>query len=186
MASGRRVALFRGINVGKAKRIGMADLRALFERLGHTEVRTLLNSGNVVFTPANADAAAATAARIEKAVADRLRVSSRVTVIAGKDVAEAVRKNPFTKIAKDPSRLLVLVPWDSKAAAELKPLLKKDWKPEAFSLGKRVAWLWCANSILDSPVWAETNRTLGDRGTSRNMTTMTKLLELCESPEAIK
>lgn len=177
----RCVALFRGINVGKAKRIGMADLRALFERLGYADVRTLLNSGNVVFTPAKADPGAA--ARIEKAVADRLRVTSRVTVITDKEVAEAIRKNPFAKIAKDPSRLLVLVPWDSKAASELKPLLKRDWKPEALALGKRVAWLWCADGILDSPLWAETNRTLGDRGTSRNMTTMTKLLALCESPE---
>ena len=43
------VALLRGINVGKAKRIAMADLRALLEDLGHTDVVTLLNSGNVVF-----------------------------------------------------------------------------------------------------------------------------------------
>ena len=46
----RYVALFRGINVGKAKRIAMADLRALLEKLGYTDVRTLLNSGNAVFT----------------------------------------------------------------------------------------------------------------------------------------
>jgi len=44
------VALLRGINVGKAKRIAMADLRALIEGLGYTDVRTLLNSGNVVFS----------------------------------------------------------------------------------------------------------------------------------------
>ena len=43
------IALRRGINVGKAKRIAMADLRALLEGLGHTDVATLLNSGNVVF-----------------------------------------------------------------------------------------------------------------------------------------
>jgi uncharacterized protein (DUF1697 family) len=183
VASGRCVALFRGINVGKAKRIAMADLRALFVRLGYIQVTTLLNSGNVVFTPVKSETAASTAASIEKAVADRLRVKSRVTVIAGKEVAEAVRKNPFEKIAKDPSRMLVLVPCDKEAATELKFLLKKDWKPEALALGKRVAWLWCAKGILDSPLWAEVNRTLGDRGTSRNMTTMTKLLDLCESPE---
>ena len=178
----RCVALFRGINVGKAKRIGMADLRALFEKLGHADVRTLLNSGNVVFAPEKSDVAGM-AARIEKAVADRLHVTSRVTVITCAEVAEAVQKNPLAKIARDPSRLLVLVPWDSKAASELKPLLKKDWKPEALALGKRVAWLWCANGILESPLWAEINRTLKDRGTSRNIATMTKILAICESAE---
>ena len=47
---GRHVALLRGINVGKAKRIAMADLRALVADLGYRDVGTLLNSGNVVFT----------------------------------------------------------------------------------------------------------------------------------------
>jgi len=46
----RHIALLRGINVGKAKRTAMADVRALFADLGVTEVATLLNSGNVVFT----------------------------------------------------------------------------------------------------------------------------------------
>ena len=45
----RHVALLRGINVGKAKRLAMADLRAVFETLGYTAVRTHLQSGNVVF-----------------------------------------------------------------------------------------------------------------------------------------
>ncbi len=44
------VALIRGINVGHAKRVAMADLRALVEALGYGEARTLLNSGNVVFS----------------------------------------------------------------------------------------------------------------------------------------
>ena len=47
--SGCYVALLRGINVGRAKRVAMADLRALFEQLGFGDVRTLLNSGNVGF-----------------------------------------------------------------------------------------------------------------------------------------
>ena len=52
----RRVALLRGINVGRAKRISMGDLRALFTGLGYGDVRTLLNSGNVVFTVARKNA----------------------------------------------------------------------------------------------------------------------------------
>src|SRR5204863_1567267 len=44
------VALLRGINVGTAKRVAMADLRQLMTGLGYSDVRTLLNSGNVVFT----------------------------------------------------------------------------------------------------------------------------------------
>jgi len=50
MFMARQVALLRGINVGRAKRVAMADLRTLVESLGYREVSTLLNSGNVVFT----------------------------------------------------------------------------------------------------------------------------------------
>jgi uncharacterized protein (DUF1697 family) len=174
------VALFRGINVGTAKRVAMADLRALFERLGYGDVRTLLNSGNVVFT-ATGKGAGGAAARIEKEVGKRLGVTSRVTVLTGKELAEAVAKNPLGAIAANASRLLVLVPWDAKALAELKPLLREEWKPERLALGRRVAWLWCADGIRDSALWAAANRALGDRGTARNLATMTKLVALCEA-----
>jgi uncharacterized protein (DUF1697 family) len=66
--SGTHVALLRGINVGKAKRVGMADLRALVEGLGYRDVRTLLNSGNVVFAVPKS-ARGEPAARIETAIA---------------------------------------------------------------------------------------------------------------------
>jgi len=175
------VALFRGINVGTAKRVAMADLRALFERLGYGDVRTLLNSGNVVFT-APGKGAAGVAARIEKEVAKRLGVASRVTVVTAKELGEAVRKNPLRDVADDDARLLVLLPADGKALAELKPLAKQDWKPERIALGRHAAWLWCAGGIHKSALWAAVNRALGDRGTSRNMATAAKLLALCEEP----
>jgi uncharacterized protein (DUF1697 family) len=66
----RYVALFRGINVGKAKRIAMGDLRELLGKLGYADVATLLNSGNAVFT-GNAEPAATHAARIRDAASTR-------------------------------------------------------------------------------------------------------------------
>jgi uncharacterized protein (DUF1697 family) len=51
MTSQRYIALIRGINVGRAKRVAMADLRKLVEELGYDDVRSVLNSGNVVFAP---------------------------------------------------------------------------------------------------------------------------------------
>ena len=65
----RRVAFLRGINVGRAKRIAMADLRSLFSDLGYADVGTLLNSGNVVFS-AGSTRADRHSARIERAIQD--------------------------------------------------------------------------------------------------------------------
>jgi len=64
------VALIRGINVGKAKRISMEDLKALVERLGYEDVRTVLNTGNVVFKGKKA-AEWTIAARIQEALETR-------------------------------------------------------------------------------------------------------------------
>src|SRR5215510_8802529 len=100
----RYVALFRGINVGKAKRIAMADLRALLEGLGYSEVKTLLNSGNAVFT-ARSGAADKMAARIRSAVSAELGVDALVIVKSEQDVAAIVTGNKLGKIAHDPSRL---------------------------------------------------------------------------------
>ena len=171
----RRVAFLRGINVGTAKRVSMADLRRLFEDLGYEDVRTLLNSGNVVFTIPKASSRDH-AAHVQKAIADRLGITSRVVVLTKREIAEAVVDNPFTSVADNPSRLLVLACADSTSIARLTPLLKEHWSPEALALGTRVAYLWCANGIGISRLWTMVNRAIGDAGTARNMATMTRLL----------
>jgi uncharacterized protein (DUF1697 family) len=78
------VALLRGINVGKAKRVPMADLRALLIGLGHTHVATLLNSGNAVFQ-AGGGSCARHAKDISGAIAARLKVDT-----GGGQIAEGV------------------------------------------------------------------------------------------------
>ncbi|MGH3682138.1 MAG: DUF1697 domain-containing protein [Natronosporangium sp.] len=89
------VALLRGINVGGRNRVAMADLRQLLTSLGHTDVSTYIQSGNVVFTAADVRAPAALAAELERAIADRLGVAPRVVVRTRKELAAVVRDNPY-------------------------------------------------------------------------------------------
>jgi uncharacterized protein (DUF1697 family) len=168
------VALLRGINVGRAKRIAMADLRDLVESLGYREVRTLLNSGNVVFASASGEPRTA-GLRIEKALSGRLGVSARVTILARAELAEVVADNPFGKIATNPSRYLVAFFPDPAAARKLVPLLKERWEPEAIEIGRRVAYVWCPESILESPLFEGIGRIAKDGVTTRNWATVTKL-----------
>ncbi len=183
--AGRLVALFRGINVGRAKRISMAELRQLFTSLGYTDVRTLLNSGNVAFTAPDFTPRAA-AARIEEALPASLGVSARVTILTDAEVAAAVAGNPLLDVAVNHSRLLVAVPATPADRKRLEPFGERDWAPEAFALGKRVAYLWCPEGILESPLAAAVARALGDAVTSRNWATLTKLHALAEGTPAPK
>jgi uncharacterized protein (DUF1697 family) len=173
-AAGPHAALLRGINVGRAKRVAMADLRGIVAGLGYQDVRTLLNSGNVVFT-APRPAPDGHGARIEKAITERLGIRARVIVLTGAELAAAVRANPLGDVAVNPSRYLVAVlesPADRKA---LEPLMKQDWSPEVLALGRRVAYLWCPDGLLVSRLGAAVGKLLRDRLTTRNWSTMTKL-----------
>jgi uncharacterized protein (DUF1697 family) len=178
--SARKIALLRGINVGRAKRVAMADLRALVEDLGYRDVATLLNSGNVVFTASGRDAVNP-AARIEKALADQLEVASRVFVLEAGELAAAVAQNPLGDIAHDPSRFLLAVSAAPADHAKFTLLAKQAWKPDALVVGTRVAYLWCADGLIASRLAQAVNRALGEGVTTRNWATMTKLLALAQA-----
>ena len=173
------VALLRGVNVGKAKRIAMADLRALVEELGYTDVRTLLNSGNVVFgVPRGAKGDPA--ARLQAALAERLDLVSRVTVLSRSELLRVIADNPLLDVADDPSRLLVAILADPADRERVEPLAQQDWAPEALALGHRAAYLWMPAGVLDSRVAKALDRTLRDAQTSRNWSTVLKLEALLQ------
>ena len=172
------VALLRGINVGRAKRIAMADLRLLFEELGFTDVRTVLNSGNVVFgSTKHAPAAAATA--IEEALVRRTGVVSRVTVLSAAELAAVVAGNPLLDLAIDHARLVAFILAGDEQRKLLAPLATQDWAPGALAIGERAAYVWCPTGVLDSAAAAAVNQLLGDATTSRNWNTLSKLHALC-------
>jgi len=181
--SRRYMALLRGVNnIGATKRVAMADLRILFERLGFSEVRTLLNSGNVVFT-AKEGRSGEVVPRIQRALRAQLGLPVRLIVLSSAEVATVVRDNPLAGVATNPSHLLVLVPGERADLRTLQPLLKQRWAPEKLALGRRVAYLWCAKGVPRSPVWRAADRALARSGTVRNIATFTKVLALMEGTE---
>ncbi|SFD63903.1 DUF1697 domain-containing protein [Massilia yuzhufengensis] len=172
------VALVRGINVGRAKRIAMADLRALVESLGYSGVRSLLNSGNVVFQAAGTTAPAAAAA-IEEALVLKLGVAARVFVLEHGELAAVIAANPLLGVALDHSRLIVFFLGEAAQRAQLAALDGQDWGCERLALGERAAYVWCPEGMLDSAPAKALGKLLGDGTTSRNWSTLMKLHALC-------
>lgn len=178
----RYVALFRGINVGKAKRIAMADLRALLGEMGFREVRTLLNSGNAVFT-ATASTPGKLAQRIRAEVARELGVDALVIVKSAREIATILKGNVLAKIASDDSRLLVAMANDPKLIAALEKLGRADWGNERIHVGARAAYLSCANGILESKAAGALLGGLAEIGTTRNWATLKKINSLLGEPD---
>jgi uncharacterized protein (DUF1697 family) len=178
MKSTAGIALLRGINVGRAKRIAMADLRTVFEELGFTDVRTVLNSGNVVFG-GSTRALKAAAVAVEEALVQRLGVASRLTVLSADELAEVIAGNSLLGQSSDPARLVAFILSSADQHQLLAPLAQQDWSPGALAIGKRAAYVWCPTGILDSAAAKAIAKLLGDSTTSRNWNTLGKLQALC-------
>lgn len=157
----------------------MADLRRLFVDLGHADVRTLLNSGNVVFEAKSPDAAGHARA-IRAAIERELDLTVPVIVVTAADLAAILLENPLRDVAGDPARHLVAFVQDPGALDAARPLLARTWSPEAFALGKRAAYLWCAGGVADSEVVKAFTRLTGDAATTRNRTTASKILAITD------
>lgn len=176
----RFVALFRGINVGKAKRIAMGDLRALLESLDYTQVQTLLNSGNAVFeTPG--ESGDKHAHGIRDAVAKRLGVDALVVVKSAREIAAIVAGNRLASIATDPTRLLVAVTSRPGALKEIEALGRTGWGHEEIGVGKHAAYVWCPDGVLQSKAGTALLKGLGDSCITRNWATIEKLHALLQA-----
>lgn len=170
----RHVALFRGINVGKAKRIPMADLRDMAAALGLGDPQTLLNSGNLVFS-AKVGAASDTGRVIEDTLPARFGIQAKVTVLDARQWRELLADNPLLDVMDDPARMLVAV-WRSDAArTAMDRLARQDWQPGALARGRHAGYLWCPDGILDSPLVAALDKAAKDEVTTRNWATALKI-----------
>jgi uncharacterized protein (DUF1697 family) len=168
------IALIRGINVGRGKRVSMADLRGLVAGLGHTNVRTLMNSGNVLFQSKRPNTAKLSAG-IEAAIMAKCGFSAMVTVITALELASIIDENPLLKIAEDHSRHLVAFVVHPRLLAPLRPMLKEIWTPDSLAIGSRAAYLWCSTGVLEGKLNLAFARKAGASFTTRNWATVLKL-----------
>jgi uncharacterized protein (DUF1697 family) len=180
---GRQIALLRGINLGKSRRVAMADLRALMHDLGYADARTLLQSGNVVFS--SSDTPGEAARRIRARVARDTGVDADVIVRTRDEVAGVLDRNPLAAHATDPKRHLVLFLAEPADPAALAGVDAADYEPERFAVDGREVHLWYPDGIqkarLTHSFW---EKRLGIVGTARNWSTVEKLLALADEEPA--
>ncbi len=165
------IALLRGINVGKAKRIAMADLRTVVASLGCSNVRTLLNSGNVVFTTRKR----VTGPAMQRAILEATGVDSRTTVLTAAELATIIAEHPLASVVSDDTRFVCYIPSDEADLAKLAALLTTSWAPEVLAIGSRAAYVWSPDGLLAGQLFAHIGKVLRDRVTARNWATMRKL-----------
>ncbi|HEY6213295.1 MAG TPA: DUF1697 domain-containing protein [Vicinamibacterales bacterium] len=173
------VALLRGVNLAGRKMVAMADLRVLVERIGMRDVRTLLQSGNVVFS-----SRARTAAPLEKAfeaeAAKTFGFAVDVFVRSDKDLQAVIAANPFPReAARDPGRLLVMFLKAAPTPAAIIALEQAIPGRETLHVAGRHAYIYYPDGLGRSKLGtALIEKKLGTRGTMRNWNTVLRIAAL--------
>jgi uncharacterized protein (DUF1697 family) len=176
----RCVAFLRGINVGATKRMTMAELREVFLGLGHSDVKTLLQSGNVVFTASGK--ASALEAQLHEGILARFGFDVAVVVRTASELRAIVAKNPLPEAAQDGAKLLVAFLSARLKASTVAGLDPAAFAPERFVIAGREIYLSCPNGVQESKLFALLNgRRFEVAATARNWNTVTKVLALAES-----
>jgi uncharacterized protein (DUF1697 family) len=179
------ISMLRGINLGAHNRIKMDALRAMYESLKLEDVRTYVQSGNVIFHTKEKDAAKL-AKRIQDAILETFDINSAVILRTTGELRKTMAENPFAK-RKDiePAKLLVTFlagepPGEASAAFEA---FKQH--PEEIHLRGSELYIYFPNGAGRSKLpWAQMEKLIQVTGTARNWNSVTKMLAMAEELEA--
>jgi uncharacterized protein (DUF1697 family) len=175
----RQIVLLRGINLGATNRIAMPALREALSDAGFDEVRTYVQSGNVVL--ASELAPERLERECEKLIAERFSLNIPVVVRTRDEVAAVVELNPLGAVAENPKRYQV-----SFLSAPLEPAVAEKLRaavipPEQVEIHGREIYSWHADGVARSKLWSRVaSPGLGVKATARNWTTVTTLLAMAD------
>jgi uncharacterized protein (DUF1697 family) len=175
------VSLFRGINVGGAHQVKMADLKALHESLGLTDVQPYIQSGNVVFASDETDVGSLRW-RIDDAFSGRFGFRSEVYLRAAAEMAGIIERNPFhTQPGREPAKIVVTFLPRGADPADWQDAIQTFPGPEEVVLLGDELHLYYPNGQGASKIAATAlGKRLRSTGTARNWNTVLKLHEMMQ------
>ena len=172
----RYLVMPRGINVGARNRVPMATLRSKLTGLGHTDVATILNSGNVIVS-AESDCPDDVAAAVQQLLRDEFNVSVPCVVRTADQIREVLARNPLQDLVTDPSRYLVNFLSDEPESGAVGALLSEDHSPEAITVEGAEAYVWTPDGVKAMTLsFAYLERRLGVVATARNWNTVQRIV----------
>ena len=181
MKEGNYVALIRGINVGGKNMVAMTELAKMFTKAGCSEVRTYIQSGNVIFS-AEPDLALGVAAMISKQIAKKSGCNVPMVLRTAEEMEATAVNNPFIKAGADEDRLYVMFLADRPAKEKIAQLDVKRSLGDEFILHGREIYLRLGNGAARTKLTnAYFDSKLGTVSTMRNWRTVLKLREMMKA-----
>jgi uncharacterized protein (DUF1697 family) len=176
------IAFLRGINVGGKALVSMAELKTLAGKRGFENVRTLLNSGNVLFDAAPKQKPPAIETQLEEEIAQRFKVPVSVMLRSAAELAEVVAENPFPKEAEnDPSHLVAMFLKNAPEPAQVEAVRGAIKGREKLAARGRELYITYPDGIGTSKLTNTViEKYLKQRGTARNWNTLLKALAMIQ------
>ncbi len=169
------IALFRGINVGGKNILPMKELKIIFESIGCINIRTYIQSGNVVFQT-RTDKKEKLAVDISKKIFEMHSIEPEVVLLDSAEMHAAVKMNPF-----DTSNGKLIHFYFLKSIPEspdLEQLSAVKSGSEEFKLVGNIFYLYAPDGIGRSKLAAKVEKCLGVPATARNLNTVAQLLAI--------
>ncbi len=179
--NGGYIALLRGVNVGGKNKLRMSDLAAMFAEAGCVEVRTYIQSGNVIFV-ASASVAKQIPAIISQRIDEQLGLRVPVVLRASEELLRIVENNPFLRSGADAATLHVAFLADEPASSRIRSLDPDRSPGDSFSVCGRHIYLCCPNGVARSKLTnAYFDSALATTSTARNWRTVMTLAEMTQA-----
>jgi uncharacterized protein (DUF1697 family) len=173
----RVAGLLRGVNLGR-RQLKMAELRTAVESLGHTDVETYLQSGNVVFTPARGSVAKDLGSGISAALDETVGMDVHVLIRTAAELRKIVASDPYKR--EDPTKVVVAFLEHAADAKPAKELHLPDFEPEGLTIKGTEIYLdlpggQARSKLLDA---LGKKKVFGKKATSRNWRTVVALRDM--------
>jgi uncharacterized protein (DUF1697 family) len=175
----RQILLLRGINLGARNRIAMPALREALADAGMDDVRTYVQSGNVVVS--SDEEPEALARRCEQAINSAFGLDIAVVARTRDELAAVVERDPLGELATNPKRYQVSFLSQALDEASLSALREQASGGEQLVAIGRELYAWHPDGVARSKLWGRlAGRSLGTKATARNWSTVTALLAMAD------
>ena len=179
------ISMLRGINVGGHKQVPMSELRAMFEALGFEQVRTYIQSGNVIFEAAKSNPSDLSA-RIEKKILSQFGFPVSVITRTPEEMRKNIEGNPFAKESRtEPAKVYIAFVSQAPTADAVKKVGALATASEQLRHSGREVYLYYSDGMGRAKLTHNVlEKVLAVTATARNWNTVNKLYDMAMEPNA--
>jgi len=174
------ISFLRGVNMTGHNSVKMADLLALYLKMGFSDAETYIQSGNVVFTDSGNISPSAFSKTIEQAILQKFNYVIPAMIRTSEELTELLSTNPFLGEPDfNPAKMAVIFLHEKPSDSQLLKVADVDYPPDKFKIIGRDIFIFCPNGFGRTKLYTNFfEKKMGVTGTARNWKTITTILNI--------